>query len=83
MKLNQFEKELKEIMNKYEKPRPFVCEGNPLESEIFIVGVNAATEMKASFWDFWIEGKGFNKEECKSYLQEIFANDNLYIIVKQ
>jgi len=45
------------------KSRPFVCDGNPLDCQVFIVGYNAATEMKSEFWDYWDEESGFNKKK--------------------
>ena len=71
MKLAEFEQNLREKLEHYEKPRPFVCEGNPLNCEIFIVGINSATEMKKDFWDFWSGEKGFDKAVWfKSYILE-------------
>jgi len=58
-----FENELKKLLAKYEKPRPFICDGNPLKCEVFIVGINAATEMDKDFWEFWSSKTGFKKEE--------------------
>ena len=53
------------------KPRPLICEGNPLDCEIFIVGINAATEMQNGFWTFWSEKYGFKKTEwIESYILE-------------
>jgi hypothetical protein len=71
MKLTEFEENLREKLKNYEKPRPFVCEGNPLNCEIFIVGINSATEMNKDFWSFWSGEKGFNKSEWfESYILE-------------
>lgn len=71
MKLYEFEAQLNNKLISIENPRPFVCDGNPLESRIFIVGFNAATEMKAQFWDFWSVETGFNKEKWfDAYVQE-------------
>ncbi|WP_405411327.1 hypothetical protein [Maribacter sp. Asnod1-A12] len=61
MKLLEFEKSLREKLKNYENPRPLICEGNPLDCEIFIVGINSATEMQNGFWNFWSEKNGFNK----------------------
>jgi hypothetical protein len=41
--------------------RPFVCEGSPLDCQIFIVGFNPATT-NVSFWDFWRLPYGFDKK---------------------
>lgn len=71
MKLLEFENNLRERLKKYEKPRPLICEGNPLDCEIFIVGINAATEMKSDFWSFWSKENGFKKAEwLESYILE-------------
>jgi hypothetical protein len=40
--------------------RPFVCDGSPLECEVFIVGFNPATSV--GFWEFWDTGHGFDKK---------------------
>lgn len=37
----------------------FVCDGSPLTCDIFIVGVNAATD--TPFWPYWDDATGFNK----------------------
>lgn len=71
MKITEFEKGLREKLIPYEKPRPLICEKNPLHFEIFIVGINAATEMNKDFWSFWTEKNGFNKTEWfESYILE-------------
>lgn len=69
--LHDFETKLRDLLNNQEKPRPFVCDGNPLECQIFIVGFNAATEMDASFWDFWSPERGFDKSAwMEAYIKE-------------
>ncbi|WP_298767621.1 hypothetical protein [uncultured Polaribacter sp.] len=71
MKLAEFEQNLHKKLKNYEKPRPLICEGNPLNCEIFIVGINAATEMNKDFWSFWTKEKGFSKSEWfESYILE-------------
>ncbi len=66
-----FEKQLKEKLKNFENPRPFICNGNLLECEVFIVGINAATEMEKSFWNFWVSEKGFQKEKWfENYIKE-------------
>jgi hypothetical protein len=63
MKLSEFENDLREKLSVYDKPRPFICDGNPLSCEVFIVGINAATEMQNDFWSFWNQNIGFNKAQ--------------------
>ncbi|MEO1545312.1 MAG: hypothetical protein AAFU74_01075 [Bacteroidota bacterium] len=71
MTLTEFEIYLREKLEKYDKPRPFICGGNPLECHIFIVGINAATEMKKGFWNFWTQDLGFDKGQwLESYIAE-------------
>ena len=71
MTLLNFENNLREMLSNYVKPRPLICEGNPLECEIFIVGINPATEMQKEFWTFWSEKNGFKKPEwLESYILE-------------
>lgn len=60
-----FENELTSLIGRPTKPRklrPFVCEGSPLECDVFIVGLNPATKMSADFWQFWRSDHGFDKK---------------------
>ena len=57
-----FETELAAIIGNPTEVRPFVCDGSPLDCEVFIVGFNPATSMQMDFWQFWRSGYGFNKE---------------------
>jgi len=69
--LSIFYENLKSKMVTIENPRPFICDGNPLACNIFIVGFNAATEMQTKFEDFWSNINGFNKSEwLKIYISE-------------
>ena len=62
MNLDDFERQLLEVIDRPASVRPFVCDGSPLDCRIFIVGANPATEMAGDFWDFWESGYGFRKE---------------------
>jgi hypothetical protein len=55
-----FRKQLEALMQSDNTLRPFVCDGDPLKSDIFIVGINPATKMETSFWDYY-GTNGFNK----------------------
>ena len=69
--MEKFEKKLSFILKNQEKPRPFVCNGNPYHCKIFIAGFNAATEMEAEFWNFWSTSNGFDKEKwLETYISE-------------
>ena len=71
MILTDFSKELHLRLLGNPSQRPFVCEGNPLECEIFIVGFNPATEMTRLFLDDWDDYYGFNKSKwLKHYIDE-------------
>lgn len=60
--LQPFSNLLKTHLSNLQNPRPFVCDGNPLLCQVFIVGINAATEMNDDFWQFWSNENGFNKD---------------------
>jgi len=62
MTLEQFEIELRGLCAD-QTERPFICDGSPLDCEVFIVGFNPATEMCSDFWSFWDSDRGFNKQE--------------------
>lgn len=55
-----FADRLASIIGRPAYDRPFVCDGSPLDCEVFIVGFNPATEMSDDFWTFW-GPSGFNK----------------------
>lgn len=57
--LNSFASALREIAGPDD--RPFVCDGSPLECNVFLVGANPATALTRSFWDFWDDESGFDK----------------------
>ncbi len=57
--LEAFSKSLREYVGP--RGRPFVCEGSPIPSQVFLVGANPATEMSRPFWDFWDDAIGFDK----------------------
>ena len=57
-----FERKLAEIIGKPTTLRPFVCEGSPLDCEVFIIGFNPATEMSEDWWQFWRKDYGFAKD---------------------
>ncbi|WP_449044349.1 hypothetical protein [Paracoccus versutus] len=61
MKIDEFEKGLADLIGRPTSLRPFVCAGSPLDCDVFIAGVNPATEMSTDFWDFWIPGRGYDK----------------------
>lgn len=74
MNLQTFETHLRQLIGDPTPLRPFVCEGSPLECEIFLVGIEPATELKKEFWDFWKPGHGFDREAwLTTYLQERHA----------
>ena len=60
--LLNFKNKLFDKLKIYNSPRPFVCDGNPLECNIFIVGINPATKMEINFEDFWNDD-GFDKQK--------------------
>lgn len=69
--LCEFDRGLKKLLSPWSNPRPFVCDGNPLKCRAFIVGFNAATEMRAEFWEFWSPEYGMDKEHfLEAYQKE-------------
>ena len=52
--------------------RPFVCDGNPLKTTVFVVGHNPRNR-NVEFWKYWCDVNGFSKKE--------FERD--YILAKQ
>ena len=60
--LDEFEKQLAGVIGRPTDLRPFVCEGSPLDCDVFIVGSNPATKMEGDWWRFWRPGIWLSKE---------------------
>ncbi|MGH1415113.1 MAG: hypothetical protein ACRBB0_16610 [Pelagimonas sp.] len=61
--LTRFRENLGKVVGQPTTLRPFVCEGSPLDSDVFIVGYNPATKMDGDWWRFWKEDYGYQKSE--------------------
>lgn len=61
MALSNFERGLEDLIGRPSSLRPFVCDGSPLETQVFIVGINPATAMEEDFWSYWRTSVGFDK----------------------
>jgi hypothetical protein len=61
MTIDEFAAELERRIGRPSFSRPFVCDGSPLTCSAFVVGFNAATQLTADFWKFWVPGYGFDK----------------------
>lgn len=62
MNLEDFEERLGQVIGKPSALRPFVCEGSPLDCDVFIVGYNPATDVSGDWWRFWKPGYGFQEK---------------------
>lgn len=72
---NKLQKRLKEVPNL----RPFICKGNPLKSEIFIIGINPATSSDTDFFEYWVNDE-FDKEKWfEDYKKERRAEGKIEI----
>lgn len=59
MRHQAFEDALEKLIGRPTTLRPFICAGSPLDSNVFIVGFNATTEV--DFWQYWDAEKGYDK----------------------
>lgn len=65
--LSSFSDRLSVITGRPSLLRPFVCDGSPYNTNVFIVGFNPASSSSRDFWSFWDDENGFNKKrwlEC-------------------
>jgi hypothetical protein len=60
MTLKAFREQLASLMVERTE-RPFVCDGSPLEAQVFVVGLNPATTLREDFWSFWNDSAGFDR----------------------
>jgi hypothetical protein len=58
-KLRRFRDQIQSRVGGVEWARPFVCNGNPYDCSIFLVGFNPASNVE--FWKFWKDECGFDK----------------------
>ena len=61
--LTQFSNDLAAVVGQPTALRPFVCDGSPLDCDVFIVGYNPATKMDGDWWRFWKPNYGYQKDE--------------------
>jgi hypothetical protein len=65
MDIDQFQSGLVEVIGQQSNLRPFICEGSPLDCEVFIVGYNPATAMNIDWWQYWEEGYGYRRGQWR------------------
>ena len=75
IKIQDFSNELRKLVSP--RGRPFICDGSPLECNVFLIGANPATEMSQPFWNFWSDTAGFDKEAWFSQYLADRANTQL------
>jgi len=63
--VDSFETRLAEIIGKPSTQRPFVCDGMPERSEVWVVGYNAATT-GGDWWHYWSSSNGFDYSAWRS-----------------
>jgi hypothetical protein len=61
--LQAFMAELEPYLSADQYMRPFVCTGSPLECRSFIVGLNAATQLREPFLSYWSDDRGFDRRK--------------------
>jgi len=74
MNHSEFKNLLKIKIGENSKDRPFVCDGYPLETELFIIGINPATTMSENFFKFW-ENDKFDKKSWFEYYRKTRINE--------
>lgn len=57
--MKQFSARLRELVGNTQEMRPLLCEGNPLECTVAVVGINPATT--TPFWPFWSDDQGMDR----------------------
>jgi len=60
VELSNFRLQLSDLMLE-KTERPFVCDGSPLHTWAFVVGLNPATTLRQEFWSFWDDSHGFDR----------------------
>lgn len=71
--LNDIDTNIRHLTNEHPEARPFLCEGSPIGSEVFLVGINPGTD--TSFWPCWRPPYGCHKDE---WLQDYRRNHSRY-----
>lgn len=69
--LQRFEQELIDLVGGDVDLRPFICDGNPLTCDVFIVGYNPATATGRPFLNYWEAGYGMNRDKVLAEIKAI------------
>ncbi|EIZ9933130.1 hypothetical protein ACEV76_09450 [Vibrio parahaemolyticus] len=57
--LADLDKLIQDTVSNFPGSRPLLCNGNPLECDILLVGINPSTS--SDFFKYWLQESGFNK----------------------
>jgi 5-methylcytosine-specific restriction endonuclease McrA len=68
MNITDLDHRLRDATRSDPRARPFVCDGSPLDCQVFIVGFNPASDVP--FWPFWKPPYGFAKREWEAQYLE-------------
>jgi len=67
--LEEFGRELRRLVGDAEGMRPLLCDGDPRECTVAIVGINPGTT--TPFWPFWSDERGVDKQGwLRAYLNQ-------------
>ena len=72
MTLEEFDARLRELVP--QNSRPFLCEGSPLDCDLFVVGNNPGTE--TPFWEYWELPYGCRKSRWLTDFWERHKSEN-------
>ena len=59
MTLTEFSAQLRLLLNETQEGRPLLCEGNPFDCSVAVVGINPATT--TPFWPYWTDSSGMDR----------------------
>ena len=66
--IEELDDTIRRLTGEHPEARPFLCDGSPIGSEVFLVGINPGTD--TPFWPYWRLPSGCHKDEwIKEYLK--------------
>ncbi len=70
--MKNFSARLRELVGNQQEIRPLLCQGNPLECTVAVVGINPAT--KTPFWPYWNDDRGMDRASWMAAYKEMQDN---------
>lgn len=73
--MSKFSEALRETVPQPCFGRPFVCDGNPENCSVVVIGENPATKLAVDWWSYWDDSTGFQFTKWNEMYQGLRTKD--------